>query len=129
MKKLLYVAMMALTVGLMASCAGKQGSSDYYKNGKEPVINFDEGTVNGVKYDAETNKCWKFTVTTTTLGIAVSKDDYTWGTEWAMVAACEETMYIVAQTGVSKAKYSYVEVPGKDQNACEELSEKANANN
>ena len=117
---------MALTVGLMASCAGKSGSSDYYKNGKEPEVDFEKATVNGVKYDDETNKCWKYTVTTTTLGISASADSYTWGTEFTMVYACELTMYTAAQTGISKAKYSYVEVPGTDQKECEDLASENN---
>ncbi len=119
MKKLLYVAMMALTVGLMASCAGKSGGSDYYKDGKTPDINVNESTVNGVKYDNTNEKCWKYTVNTTTMGITVGVDEYTWGTEFVMIAACEEAMYLVAQSGVSKATYSYVEAPAyKDSEAC-----------
>lgn len=126
MKKLLYVAMMALTVGLMASCAAKSGSSDFYKNGKEPEIDLEKATVNGVKYDDETNKCWKYTVSTTVAGITGTADTYTWGTEFVMVAACEYAMYTAAQAPLTKAKYSYAEVPGKDQDACEELAEKNN---
>jgi len=125
MKKLLYVAIMALTVGLMASCAGKSGSSDYYKNGKTPDINVNENTVNGVKYDNTNEKCWKFTINTTTMGITVGADEYTWATEFVMVAACEESMYLIAQSGVSKASYSYVEAPSyKDSEACLENNEK-----
>lgn len=111
MKKFFYVALMALTVGLMAGCSAKSGSSDYYKDGKEPQIDFNEGTVNGVKYDTKTETCWKFTVKTTTLGITASATEYTWGTEWSVYAACEETMYFVAQAGVSKASYSVIEAP------------------
>lgn len=119
MKKLLYVAMMALTVGLMASCAGKSGGSDYYKNGKTPDIDVNKSTVNSVKYDNETEKCWKYTIKTTTLGITVSSDTYEWATEFVMVAANEEAMYLVAQSGVSKASYTYVEAPAyKDSEAC-----------
>ena len=125
MKKLLYVAIMALTVGLMASCAGKSGGSDYYKGGKTPDIDVNKSTVNGVKYDNETEKCWKYTIKTTTLGITVSSDTYEWATEFVMVAANEEAMYLVAQSGVSKASYSYVEAPSyKDSEACLENNEK-----
>ena len=119
MKKFFQVALMALTVAFMASCKGESGSSSYYANGKEPQIDFNEGTVNGKKYDTEKETCWKYTIKTTTLGISASASEYTWGTEWAMVAACEETMYIAAQTGITKASYSYVEAPQfKDSESC-----------
>ena len=108
MKKFFYLAVIALAT-VFASCSGN-GSSDYYKNGKEPEIDFDKATVNGVKYDAETEKCWVYTIETVTLGIKASADTYTWGTEFALVAANEETMYLAAKTGV-KAKYSYREAP------------------
>ena len=100
-------------------------TSDYYKDGREPEIDYEKATVNGVKYDNETNKCWKYTITTTVLGISASSEDYSWGTEFAMVCACELCMYQAAQTSVTKAKYSYVEVPNTDENKCSELSQNA----
>ena len=109
MKKLFYVAAVALTM-IFASCSGS-GSSDYYKNGKEPEIDFEKATVNGVKYDDETEKCWVYTIETVTLGIKASADTYTWGTEFSLVAANEEAMYAWAKAGVGKAKYSYREAP------------------
>ena len=117
MKKFFYLAVVALAT-VFASCSGN-GSSDYYKNGKEPEIDFDKATVNGVKYDNETEKCWVYTIETTTLGIKASADTYTWGTEFALVASNEEAMYLVAKAGVSKAKYSYREAPAyKNSDDC-----------
>ena len=119
--------MMAIAVAFTSCGVGVgNGSSEQYKGGKEPEVDFDKATVNGIVYDNETEKCWKFTIKTTTLGITASADDYTWGTEFEMVFACEETMYIVAQAGLSKAKYSYVVVPGADEDKCEELHGNAN---
>lgn len=126
MKKFFYVALMALAVALTSCGVGVgQGNSDYYKGGKEPQIDFDKATVNGIAYNNTDKHCYKFTVKTTTLGITVGADDYMWGTEFDLVAACEYTMFTVAQTGISKASYSYVIEVGADQNKCEELSEKA----
>ncbi|MCR5533156.1 MAG: hypothetical protein K6F10_04670 [Paludibacteraceae bacterium] len=51
MKKYFYVAIMALTLGMFAGCTGVSAP-------KEPVIDEEAGTVNGVKYDNETYKCW-----------------------------------------------------------------------
>ena len=126
MKKLFYVAIMALAVVFSSCGVGVgNGSSERYKDGKEPVIDWDNGTVNGISYEKNEKHCYKFTVSTTTLGITASADDWIWGSEWDIVAACEETMYLVAKTGVSKASYSYIIEVGADQERCEELSERA----
>lgn len=128
MKKLLYVALMALTVGLMASCAGKSGGSDYYKDGKTPVIDEKNCTVNGTKYDNEKEKCWKVIVKGTgrfDFGFAMvdlkqdqSEEGYVWGTQFEMVAGCETLMYTAAKTG-TKASYSFSEASAyKDSESC-----------
>jgi len=54
MKKLLYVAVMALTMGLFASC-GPRASI-----GREPEIDNTNATINGVHYDNTEYACWKF---------------------------------------------------------------------
>ena len=124
MKKFFYVALMALTVGLMSSCGGAQGSSDFYKDGKEPEINYNDGTVNGVKYNDTDNKCWKYSITTTVAGFSATADTYIWGTEFAIVSACEMAMYVAHETPLTKAKYTFAPVVGVDtEEACEELEE------
>lgn len=127
MKKFFYVALMAIAVAFTSCGLGVgNGSSEQYKNGKEPEIDLNNNSVNGIVYDNETEHCYKFTVKTTTLGISASADSYTWGTEFEVVFACEESMYIVAQTGISKASYKYVIVPGADEDKCDELASNAN---
>ncbi|MBO4689303.1 MAG: hypothetical protein J5621_00345 [Paludibacteraceae bacterium] len=123
MKKFFYVALMALTVAF-TSCGGKAGSSDFYNNGKEPEINYEEATVNGVKYNDTDNKCWKYTITTTVAGFSGTADTYVWGTEFAIVAACEWAMYTAHEVPLTKAKYSFAPALGADtEEACEELEE------
>ena len=53
MKKVLYVAIMALTLGMFAGCTGATA-------GKVPVIDEQNATVNGQKFDNETYACWQF---------------------------------------------------------------------
>ncbi len=125
MKKLFYVAIMALAV-VFTSCAGKSGSSDFYNNGKEPEIDFNAGTVNGVKYNDTDNKCWVYTTKITVAGLSSkSSDTYIWGTEFAMVAACETAMYVAHETPLTKASYTYKEVIA-DEEGCEELMDEYN---
>ena len=123
MKKFFYVAVIALTA-VFASCSGGNGS-DYYKDGKEPQVDTDKHTVNGKAYDAEKEKCWLVTTKTTVLGVSASADTYTWGTEFDLVWANEEAMYIVAQAGVSTASYKYKEAPKyKNSDDCLDQNDK-----
>lgn len=116
MKKFFYVAVMALTVAFMASCSGN-GGSEYYRN-HELQIDVENGTVNGKSYDSETEKCWKITMKTTYLGVTGTADEFTWGTEWALVAGCETAMASSYEMGI-KASYTYAEAPQyKDYEAC-----------
>lgn len=106
--------------------SGIEETSDYYYDGREPVFDFDKSTINGRHYDNTTKFCWKYTIKTTTLGITASTTEYMWGTEFSVVAACEESMYVIAHTGDSRGSYSYVMVTGTDEDACTQLSEGAN---
>lgn len=54
MKKLLYVAVMALTMGFFASC-GPRASI-----GREPEIDNTNATINGEHFDNTEYACWKF---------------------------------------------------------------------
>lgn len=111
MKKFLYLAIMALTVGFFASCSAGANGSDYYKDGKEPQIDFNNATVNGKKYDNQKEKCWCWTMKQTVMGITTSSEEYLWGTEFDLVAACETAMYAYAQANTvinAKASYTYI---------------------
>ena len=116
MKKFLYVAVMALTMGFFASCSGS--SSAYTKGGPEPTIDTEAGTVNGKVYDNQTAKCWKITESYTYMGFRASEDVWMWGTEFLVVSTCEETMWSMAQLGYGSASYSYVVTTDADYNAC-----------
>lgn len=104
------------------------GTSIQYNGGYKPVIDYNNNTVNGFKFDNAEKQCWNYTVYTTYLGITWSQDDWFWGTEFELVAALEEKMYVVAQNdgSTTKAKYKYVIEVGADQDRCEELSDRAN---
>ena len=119
MKKFFYVALMALTVGFFASCGNNNGmgSSDFYKDGKQVDINYNEGTINGTKYDTQNEQCWKVTATQKLI-VTVTVDEYIWGPEFEAVAFGEGLMWTYAQTGI-KASYKYAPAPAfKDSESC-----------
>ena len=127
MKKFLYLAIMALTVGFFASCSAGANGSDYYKDGKEPQIDYNNATVNGKKYDNQKEKCWCWTMKATVLGVTSSEEEYLWGTEFDLVAACETAMYAFAQTNTvinAKASYTYINAPYYDSESCLENNDK-----
>ena len=127
MKKFLYLAIMALTVGFFASCSAGSNSSDYYKNGKEPQIDYDKATVNGKKYDNKTWKCWCWTMTTTVLDKTTSAEEYLWGTEFDLVAVCEAEMYAFSLANKildAKASYTYIQTPDQDPEECHKHNDK-----
>lgn len=128
MKKFLYLAIMALTVGFFASCKSGANGSDYYKDGKEPQIDYDKATVNGKKYDNQNAKCWCWTMKVTVAGVTSSTEEYLWGTQFDLVVACETAMYAYAQANVlvnAKASYTYVQEPlYTDSESCLELNDK-----
>ena len=121
MKKFLYVAIMALTMGLLASCSGS--SSKYTQGGPEPSIDTEKSTVNGVSYDNKTEKCWKVTthVSASVMGVTATSDEvtYDWCTEFELVATYEYAMWTTAQAGrYANASYSYVATGDKDYESC-----------
>lgn len=79
MKKLFYVAFMALTLGLFTGCTN-------VSVGNEPKLDEEKSTLNGKSYDNTTYKCWEFTweYTEKTTGEADEHEsgvDYEWLTE------------------------------------------------
>ena len=128
MKKFLYLAIMALTVGFFASCSAGGNGSEYYKDGKTPQIDSDKATVNGKKYDNKTEKCWNWTMQSTIAGNTTSENHYIWGTEFDLVSTCEEAMYTFALANNfvnAKATYKYVQEPlYTDSESCLELNDK-----
>ena len=127
MKKFLYLAIMALTVGFFASCSAGGNSSDYYKNGKKPQIDYDKATVNGKKYDNKTWKCWCWTMTATDRDQTTSTQKYLWGTQFDLVAVCEAEMYAFSLAHKildAKASYTYIQTSDQDSEACLEHNAK-----
>lgn len=117
MKKFFAMAVMALTVAFMASCAGSGSSSRYTAGGEGPKVDTENATINGKHYDDTVNKCWKMTVTQSYI-VTVNVDEYIWGTEYLCVLTGEELMWTYAQTGI-RASYKYAEAPSfKDSDAC-----------
>ena len=119
MKKFIYVAIMALVMGMFAGCKSGINGSDYYAGGKTVDINYEKSTVNGYKYDNTTAKCWMWTMKETTQGTTITHDYYVWCTEFELVAACEEEMYACSRTGIV-ASYAYIQTPARNtEEACE----------
>jgi len=107
MKKLLYVAVMALTMGFFASCNGGPGTSMQYDEGENPKINIEDGTVNGKTYDAEHEKCWEMKLSAKyPYAGTITETTYQWGTEFVIVAAGETAVASLNHEGVP-AGYSY----------------------
>ena len=88
MKKLIYIAMMALTMGFMASCGSYSNTTT-----TAPEIDEQNATINGVHYDNEVYKCWlwKYWSKITYSGWAANEDnhneedsgeEYLWQTEF-----------------------------------------------
>jgi len=122
MKKLLYVAVMALTMGFFASCNGGPGTSMQYDEGQNPSINVEDGTVNGKSYDNETEKCWEMTMSVKVpyAGTATTKA-YEWGTEFFIVSVGEASVAQWNHEGCP-AGYSYKAVSAEDYDACHDLN-------
>ena len=122
MKKFFSFAVMALAMVFMVSC-GAGSSSSYKKGDPEPKIDQEAGTVNGKKYDNQTEACWKVELKAkaTYMGITASADEtsYVWGTEFLVVSTMEETMWAAAQAGrYASASYSYSKTNDKDYESC-----------
>ena len=127
MKKIFYVAVMAVLVAFTSGCQVEDCTSAYYKYHKLRVDS-KKHTVNGKEYNAEIEKCWKVTTEEsmpTVKGGYGSKDSYRWGTnaktlysyKWAtefeLVVACETDMREYAEIEIN-AKYSYEEASEYD---------------
>ena len=123
MRKFFQLAVMALAVGFFSSC-GMGGSSSYKQGDAAPKIDADNCTVNGIRYDNQTERCWKVTSTVkvSVLGIeAQAKDNvvYVWETQFALVAEMEMAMWTAAQAGsAASASYSYTATTDKDSESC-----------
>jgi len=107
MKKFLYFAILALTMGVFASCV--TGASSLRD---EPEIDEQNATINGKHYDNETYKCWEFTweYTVKVTGEPTESEDgvdYYWTTEFEiqkMKAEFDYTYnYKVSVMGVSSS--------------------------
>lgn len=122
MKKLLYVAVMALTMGLFASCNGGPSTGMKYAEGENPTINVVDGTVNGKAYDNTTDKCWKWTLAERIPGIGSgSETRYEWGTEFGVIAGLEQAVALANHNGI-EAGYDCKEVEASDSEACHDLN-------
>lgn len=123
MKKIIYVAVMALAV-VIASCSGSGSSKRYSAGGDAPKIDTEKATVNGRHYDDKTARCWKVTTSgkLSVFGIsaeAKNKVVYEWSTEFALVSTMEAAMYAAAQAGdAASASYKYVATTDKDSESC-----------
>ena len=61
------------------------------------------------------------------MGITTSSEEYLWGTEFDLVAACETAMYAYAQANTvinAKASYTYINAPYFDSEECLENNDK-----
>jgi len=123
MKKFMYVAIMALMV-VFAGCKSGYNGSDYYIDGRQVVIDYEKGTVNGVKYDDTNECCWMWTLTEKTGGVKVEAFYYVWGTEFEIVAVCETHMYECSRSG-RVAEYAYIKATAeKTEDECEAANNK-----
>ena len=122
MKKLLYVAVMALTMGFFASCNGGPGTGMKYAEDENPQINYDSGSVNGKTYDNTTDKCWELTLSVKVpyAGTQTTKA-YEWGTEFFIVTVGESSVAQWNHEGLA-AGYSYKETKASDYDACHDLN-------
>ena len=113
MKKFLTIALMALTVGFMVSCA----NTKYRLGGPQPIIDREAGTVNGKSYDTTVEKCWQVDIKTTILGATTSSTNWEWLTEFALVADYETQAYWKAQAGID-FRYTYAATSDPDADTC-----------
>jgi hypothetical protein len=118
MKKILFVALMTLVMGVFAGCKSGINGSDWYRT-HQLNIDYNKCTVNGTKYDNTVEKCWAWTATSRTAGRKAEVTQYLWCTEFVLVATCETFLYECYQASVV-TEYAYIEHPSsKDPDACE----------
>lgn len=121
MKKFFYVAFMALTMGLFASCNSNGPDIGFkYAEDQNPVVDYQKGTVNGKEYDMETNKCWEitFSVKYPVVGVQTTTS-YSWCTEFIVVMGMEDDVAGFNHQGFP-AGYTYKETNIPDYNSCSE---------
>ena len=122
MKKILSVAIVALTMVFLSSCGGG-GSYQYEQGDPMPSINASKGTVNGHSYDTSKNCCWKvtfnYTIQSNGSKTKGSEVTYEWGTEFEIVSVHEMAMWTYAQAGkYAAASYSYVKTSESTYEDC-----------
>ena len=122
MKKFLYAAVMALTMGFFASCNGGPGTGMKYAEDENPQINYDSGSVNGKTYDNTTDKCWevKMAVKVPYAGTA-NTTSYDWCSEFLIVSTAESAIAEWNHQGLA-AGYSYKEVSAGNSEDCKDLN-------
>lgn len=110
------MAVMALTVVFFAACAAG-GSGNYKQGDAAPSIDTEKGTVNGIQYDTDNERCWRVVATLKTGSTKTQETYYEWNTEFGVHAEYELAAWTAAQTGV---KYTYVAgiVSAKDSEDC-----------
>ena len=123
MKKLLYVAVMALTMGFFASCNNSPSTSVKYEEGQNPTINAQDGTVNGKAYDNTVEKCWELSMAIKAPGYGnASETSYVWGTEWFVVSVGEASVATWNHQGIA-AGYEYKGANAADYETCKALDD------
>lgn len=100
MKNILYVAVMALTIGFLVSCSNSPRVEMKYAKDEWPDVADIQGFVNGKKYDCDTRKCWEVTISAEypDQGI-ITETYYEWCTEFSVVRAYEEHVAMCNHNG------------------------------
>ena len=138
MKKFMFFAVMAMTLGFMTSCLpGATYTTDL------PIIDNIKHTIDGRQYDNETYRCWEITITTTETASGDFDDEsvtasgtpeveveYQWGTEFGLRSIYEMARYLgnysisggsYASGGATATfKYEMKVVEGVDESQCNE---------
>ena len=122
MKKFFYVAVMALTMGLFASCGSGVSTGTKYAEDENPVINRVEHSVNGIVYDNTEEKCWElnFAISVPYAG-KVTSTSYSWATEFSLIIAAETEVAQYNHDGIA-AGYEYKSVEAENDDACYKLN-------
>ena len=128
MKKIFSIALMALTMFVMAGC-GVGSSSQYAQGDPMPSIDASKGTVNGRHYNTDDAHCWKVTFNyKAKAGDSQTKGSetlYVWTTEFDLVATQELAMWTAAQTGkYASCSYSYIKTSDSDYESCDKNNSK-----
>ena len=119
MKKFFYVAFMALTMGLFASCNSNGPAVGFkYADGENPDVDYVHHTVNGIEYDDTVEKCWVTnSAATYPQGGTLTITSYGWSTEFALVSGNERWVADYNHRGMP-AGYSYQVTDIQDASTC-----------